>query len=181
VKEYLPVPFQRALLIPAAICSVLLVVLLVQADDRLFMAIALALPTGLFAWLMQGALRNRKLRVRLHQDGVVVARGAAHDAILFDEVDEVWMVGERKNGILMMTATKLVLTDGTRHVVPLTIQEPTGLYNAISRRCSQSLVPDALRAIAAGETLTTVPHPVVLIRVLKELAPASEEELPSLR
>jgi hypothetical protein len=240
VSEHSAVPLRRALRAPAAVSALAFgatmfglrgVVSEVAAcgvnrsPSAPLLALAIVLPVVLFVWTSRRAFMNRSVRVLVHQSGVVVARGASRDIVPFDDVDELWIGGTRKSDVLRINETTLVLTDGTRHRVPLVVESPDVLYRELTRHCSQPLVADALHAVAAGEQLTfaavivdkeairvgdgvarfaeltlvrfesgrvklfkgtrliawrtidltEVPHPTVLMRVLKELAPVSEE------
>ena len=59
----------------------------------------LSLPFGIagFAVLAAAALRHRGLRIELYERGLVVARREGREAVVFDDVDEVWFDLDRSS------------------------------------------------------------------------------------
>lgn len=54
--------------------------------------VGLPFAAAAFVILAWSPLRERNFAVVLHAHGVVVSKGASHDRIAFDDVDEVWLV-----------------------------------------------------------------------------------------
>ena len=114
-----------------------------------------AIAFGLMAWT---PLRMRKTSVVLHENGLVVTTNGFRDVVAFGDVDEVWLELDPARTafgtLVWVTALRLVLHDKTRHVVPMRLERGAELCSWVLRNCSTVLRADALRSLAAGETLT---------------------------
>jgi hypothetical protein len=133
------------------------VVLGTQLEVEIFTTVACTLvPIGLvFAW---EPLRMRRVRVEVHASGVAVWKGRKRDVVLFDDVNEVWLLLDHITSpvgrIARIKALRLVDHSGTSHRVPAALPRCDEIVQWVLRQCSDPLVSEALRAFRAGETLT---------------------------
>jgi hypothetical protein len=120
-------------------------------------AILTAIVVAIFALLAAPLVRMVGLRVRVHEDGIVVERGRARDAVAFEDVDAVYfelaMHSALGGEIALVSAVRLVERAGGVHRVPITVEDGIDVLRVILRRCTDPLAPDARAAIAAGEPL----------------------------
>nr|WP_281329355.1 DUF6585 family protein [Polyangium sp. 6x1] len=120
----------------------------------------LPLPFSLacFALLAIPALRRRKLRIEVHDGGLVVHQGRARAVVVFEDVDELWLELDRRSSwagdVALICAVRLVEHGGAEHTVPLGVELGHEITRHIIRHCSLPLVADAEQALRAGETLT---------------------------
>ena len=114
-------------------------------------AVLLTVPFAAIAFVLLSWswFRTRGTAIELHAAGLVIVQRRRRTPIAFSEVDEVWyeMAGRR---ILRL---RLVLHGGAVHLIPLVVNDPLDMANWIFRHCSSALIPDALAALRAGETL----------------------------
>jgi hypothetical protein len=105
-------------------------------------------------WTVLSPLRGGRYTISLHEHGLAVVRAERREEIEFAHVDAVWvelkMVRRHFASMALIKALRLVEHDGTSHRVPM--PDPV-LCQAIVRRCSESLLGEARRALAAGESL----------------------------
>jgi hypothetical protein len=151
-----PGPLWRKLLPLAFVWCVLAMLgvsLLPQVGARAFIVVA---PFALFAALLLGwtPLRNRNIRVDCHALGVVVITARKRTIVRFDDVDQVWLVLDRVKWVALIRAVQLVDQKNVRHRIPADLQGAVELVRWIVRQCSDPLVPEAKRALRAGEPLT---------------------------
>jgi hypothetical protein len=114
------------------------------------------LAFALFAW---APIRRRHLRVDLHAAGIVVTKGPKSFAVVFEDVDEVWMVLDRRRPlptvtIVLLVGLRLVLHDRSERLIPTSLQGADAIVRDVLLHCSQPLQASALEALRAGETLT---------------------------
>jgi hypothetical protein len=114
------------------------------------------LAFALFAW---APFRRRHLRVDLHAAGIAVTKSRQSFAVLFEDVDEVWMVLDRVRPVPTMTVAlivglRLVLHDRSERLIPTNVQGADAIVRAVLLSCSQPLQASALEALRGGETLT---------------------------
>jgi hypothetical protein len=104
------------------------------------------------------ALRHRGEAVDLHAEGLVIRRASGVEVVAFDDVDELYLRLNVTDTLMasfaMVRSVELVDTRGVRCKVPLGVEDLVGLVNELNRRCSASLLPDALAAIRDGSPLT---------------------------
>ena len=103
--------------------------------------------------------RKPQSRVTLHAGGVVVERPGARDAVIFDDVDALWLECEGRGPWYMRTTfiTGVRLNDHSGASHPIPVEGLTACVEIVSwlwRHCSRPLVAEARRALKAGETLT---------------------------
>ena len=128
---------------------------------KLALGLEEALLSGL-AFLVIGALlvfsdgpgRMRGLRIELHARGVVLVRKRSRRIVLFDDVDEVWIALSYYTASAVVDALTLVDRRGARHRLPMHVTDGLPMWNWIAESCSASLLPEARRALSAGELLT---------------------------
>ncbi|MDC3959494.1 DUF6585 family protein [Polyangium jinanense] len=154
-------PTRQSVVLPLVFASCLLVLtsaLGATADG--LRGFLLSLPFGLacFALLAIHAMRQRDLRIEVHDSGLVVHRGRARDVIVFEDVDELWFELERRylpaGELALIRAVRLVEHGGAKHTVPLYVELGYEITRHIVRHCSLPLAADAEKALRAGETLT---------------------------
>lgn len=154
-----PAALWRALL-PAVVASILTIGIGLSFLTWTPAALPVALVCGglIFPILAWTPLRGRGLIVEIHADGVVVITPKTRDAIVFEDIDELWFeLDVRSLGLgayARIEALRLVDHDRVVHRVPLIIDDAVGAANWILRHCSNRLLDDARRALRAGETLT---------------------------
>ena len=120
-------------------------------------AVVVALSLAIFALLTAPVLGLVGVRVRMHEDGLVVERGARRDPVAFDDVDTVYFdlatLSVAGMDIAHVRALRLVDHAGGVHRVPITVQDGVDVLRVVLRRCTDPLASDARAAIAAGEPL----------------------------
>jgi hypothetical protein len=103
-------------------------------------------------------LRQREQEVELHEEGLVIVAGGEARTVLFDDVDEVWFeldrMGSPLGAVALIPGLQLVEHGGQRVRVPGRVEDAVTLFRAITRRCSDALLPDARKALSAGQVLT---------------------------
>jgi len=130
-------------------------------EDALGPLLATFRPLPLWRSLVDPWLLTlRGVTVALHRDGLVIHRRAKSTTVLWDDVDELWMNGDRKNGFLRILDVTVRLHDRKRITVPLQLTGSARLYNEIVKGCSTPLIPQALDALRRGEVLTFGPFKV---------------------
>lgn len=154
-SEHNLVPFKTAMRVPVLAAGAGLAIGVVMSKGQPLSLLAGALViAGFVAW---GYLRQRRLkdlRVMLHQGGVVVERGGVREVVLYDDVDELWLIGKRYQGLLIVTSVRMTRHGGSDVIVPITVSEPNDLLSELNRRSSSRLIPEALAAARAGQALT---------------------------
>jgi hypothetical protein len=161
-QTFLPAPQGRLLLLGLGASTLVVVVVgaaLVATVGLVGAAILAPVYLSmlvLFAW---PAWWTGKLRIELHDRGLVVMRGARRAIVAFDDVDEVWWVVDRSSRMTVadfatVHALRLVMHGGKVRRVPLTVRDADVLLRAIVTHCSHPLGAGATEALRAGETLT---------------------------
>ncbi|XYH98370.1 DUF6585 family protein [Sorangium sp. So ce1128] len=124
---------------------------------------SLSLPFGIagFAVLAAAALRHRGLRIELYEHGLIVARREGREAVVFDDVDEVWFELDRNltpfGRFVFLRAFRLVEHSGQRRTVPVEVADGQEVARWVLQCCSRPLIDEARRAVTAGEVLTFGP------------------------
>ncbi|HTN86498.1 MAG TPA: DUF6585 family protein [Sorangium sp.] len=124
---------------------------------------SLSLPFGIagFAVLAAAALRHRGLRIELHEHGLVVARREGREAVVFDDVDEVWFDLDRSSTpfgrFVFLRAIRLVEHSGQRRTVPVEVADGQEVARRVLQCCSRPLLDEARRAVTEGGVLTFGP------------------------
>lgn len=119
-------------------------------------AIALLVAAATLVVLAWSPLGLWGVTIALHAGGVVVSRRGSRDVVIFEDVDEVWFdihpLHTQEGAYLL--ALRIVDLAGGRHRVPLAVEQGFALGNAVIRACSEPMLVEARRALAAGERLT---------------------------
>lgn len=155
-----PVALRRTLVPAIAVTVVLLLLGGALAPTTGLVVFEVILPFALAAVVLVAwsPLRMRHLRVALHANGVVVTTSSTRNVILFDEVDEVWMVLDPVRSplgtIAWIRALRVVDRDGRSHRIPTNLEGGVEIGQWVVRHCSDPLRADATRALREGETLT---------------------------
>jgi hypothetical protein len=145
-----------AAVLPAAI--VLLVgATLVKSTGLLALWVTAPMALVLLVFFAIPVLVARGTQVELYTAGVVVVRRTARDEVLFEDVNEVWWdlepVSSPMGRYARILALRLVTHAGTKHRVPIDVDDGVTVCGWIVRKCSDPLLGEARRALRAGETL----------------------------
>jgi hypothetical protein len=148
-----PPPLHRALIAPVLL-AVLVEGVGVAASGPVWLVTVFALV--ILGVLAQGPLRLRGVSVELHANGVVVCRRGDRQAVVFEDVNEVWFEVDTVQGRSGASLQGIRLRDyeGRTHHVPVGLVGAPTVVGAILRACSQPLVAEARRALDEGEPLT---------------------------
>ena len=154
---HLPLPLWRSL-VPAGILPVAIAAGFWRARGPDILYIAVVFGLVVFALTGWGPLRRRGLRLEIHAHGIVVVTPRTRDAILFEDINELWyeldvhsLAGMKQARIILL---RLVDHTGVEHRVPLAVNDAATAFQWIVRHCSDRLLPGAQAALRAGEPLT---------------------------
>ena len=150
-------PLWRGVL-PAAIVPVVVASAFWGQCDRGLLAVVIAFGVLVFAIVAWGPLRRRGLRLEVHAHGVVVVTPRTREAVVFEDIDELWYelnvhslaVGK----VARIVLVRLVDHAGVEHRVPLAVDDAATAFQWIVKHCSDRLLLDAQAALRAGEALT---------------------------
>ena len=150
-------PIWRSVL-PVAMVPVSIAAAFWGQCDRTMLAVISAFGLLIFAIVGWGPLRRRGLRLDVHAHGIVVVTPRTREAIVFEDIDELWYelnvhslaVGK----VARIVLVRLVDHAGVEHRVPLAVNDPLTAIQWIVKHCSERLLPDAQAALRAGEALT---------------------------
>ncbi|TKD01481.1 DUF6585 family protein [Polyangium fumosum] len=152
---------RRGVVVPLVFAMGLLVLasfLGATADGLRGLLLSLPFSLACFALLAIPALRRRGLCIEVHDGGLVVLQGRARAVVVFEDVDEIWLVLDRRSSpagdMAIICAVRLVEHGGAEHTVPLDVELGYEITRHIVRHCSLPLAADAEQALRAGETLT---------------------------
>ena len=105
--------------------------------------------TALGAWHAVSAFRERRVRVELHERGVVHRAGSTTTAMLWDDVELV-----RTSWLRLLAgpgaAHVLVTADGRRVLIPRSLVRADALTAAIEQQTVARMLPRVVRAIEDG-------------------------------
>ena len=147
-----PPPLHRALVGPALIAAVIGGVGF-AADGPA--AVVLAVAAASFVILAWSPLRLRGFSAALHARGLVLSRRGARSAVLFEDVNEIWLEIDalHSQSGAYLRALRLVDFSGSIHHVPLAVNDAAVLAKAVFHGCSGPLLTDARQALEEGTTL----------------------------
>lgn len=105
---------------------------------------------GFLAW---PPLRSRHVQVDCHAAGLVISNTRQRSVVLFDDVDQLWLVLDRAKWVAVIRAVRLVEHSGASHTIPTNLTDAVPLLQWIVRECSDAFLAEAQRSLYAGETL----------------------------